>query len=93
MALMTWVTLIFVGNLVVFWALGERGVPLGIPFFLWVGIFNLTAVAQFWSFAADIYRAEQGKRLFPILGIGSSVGAVAGAWIARTACSSSVPFV
>jgi AAA family ATP:ADP antiporter len=82
MALITWVTLVFVANLVVFWALGERGVPLGIPFFLWVGIFNLTAVAQFWSFAADIYPDEQGKRLFPIIGIGSSVGAVAGATLA-----------
>jgi AAA family ATP:ADP antiporter len=82
MALITWVTVIFIVNLVVFWALGERGVPLGVPFFLWVGIFNMTAVAQFWSFAADIYPEEQGKRLFPIVGIGSSVGAVAGAWIA-----------
>jgi ATP:ADP antiporter, AAA family len=82
MALITWVTLIFVVNLAIFWALGERGVPLGVPFFLWVGIFNLTAVAQFWSFAADIYSDEQGKRLFPFIGIGSSVGAVAGAWIA-----------
>jgi AAA family ATP:ADP antiporter len=82
MALITWVTLIFVANLVLFWALGEGGVPLGVPFFLWVGIFNLTAIAQFWSFAADIYPDEQGKRLFPLIGIGSSVGAVAGAWIA-----------
>jgi AAA family ATP:ADP antiporter len=82
MALIAWVTFFFVSNLVVFWALGERGAPLGIPFFLWVGIFNLMTVAQFWSFAADLYSEEQGKRLFPIIGIGSSVGAVAGAWIA-----------
>jgi AAA family ATP:ADP antiporter len=82
MALIGWVTAFFVVNLVVFWALGERGVPLGVPFFLWVGIFNVMSVAQFWSFAADVYEEEQGKRLFPIIGIGSSVGAVAGAWIA-----------
>ena len=82
MQLIAWVTVFFAGNLVVFWWLGERGAPLGIPFFLWVGIFNLTTVAQFWSFAADIYSEEQGKRLFPIIGIGSSIGAVAGAWIA-----------
>jgi AAA family ATP:ADP antiporter len=79
MALIAWVTLFFVVDLVVFWALGERGVPLGVPFFLWVGIFNVTTVAQFWSFAADIYTDEQGKRLFSIIGIGSSVGAVVGA--------------
>jgi AAA family ATP:ADP antiporter len=82
MALITWVTLFFAANLVVFWALGERGASLGVPFFLWVGIFNLTTVAQFWSFAADLYSEEQGKRLFPVIGIGSSVGAVAGAAIA-----------
>jgi AAA family ATP:ADP antiporter len=82
MALIAWVTLFFALDLVVFWALGARGVPLGVPFFLWVGIFNVTTVAQFWSFAADIYSEEQGKRLFAIIGIGSSVGAVAGAWTA-----------
>jgi AAA family ATP:ADP antiporter len=82
MALIAWVTIFFVVDLVVFWALGERGVSLGVPFFLWVGIFNVTTVAQFWSFAADLYTDEQGKRLFPIIGIGSSVGAVVGAWVA-----------
>jgi ATP:ADP antiporter, AAA family len=54
-----------------------------VPFYLWVGIFNMSVVSQFWSFAADVYSPEQGKRLFPILGIGSSVGAVAGAWFAK----------
>ncbi len=82
MALSTWVTIFFAGCLVLFWFLGATGVPIGIPFFWWVGIFNVAAVAQFWSFAADIYTDEVGKRLFPIVGIGASVGAVAGAWIA-----------
>jgi ATP:ADP antiporter, AAA family len=77
------VTLFFAANLVVFFALGTRDVPLGVPFYLWVGIFNMSIVAQFWSFAADLYSLEQGKRLFPILGIGSSVGAVAGSWFAK----------
>jgi ATP:ADP antiporter, AAA family len=76
------VLLFFTLNLVAFWALGTSGVPLGVPFFLWVGIFNVTVVAQFWSFANDIYTPEQGGRLFAILGIGSSIGAVVGARIA-----------
>jgi len=79
------VTLFFVMNLAVFWLLGTRGVPLGVPFYLWVGIFSLTVIAQFWAFAADIYTQEQGKRLFPVIGIGSSLGSVAGAAIAREA--------
>ncbi|HEX7670311.1 MAG TPA: hypothetical protein VF395_12035, partial [Polyangiaceae bacterium] len=75
--------LFFVSNLVVFAALARAEQPIGVAFFLWVGVFNVTAIAQFWSFAADIYRPEQGKRLFAILGIGSSLGAVFGARIAK----------
>jgi ATP:ADP antiporter, AAA family len=82
-----------VANLVVFWVLGEGGVPLGIPFFLWVGIFNVVTTAQFWSFAADTYTDEQGKRLFPIIGIGSSVGAVGGAAIADPLVKAGSPFL
>jgi AAA family ATP:ADP antiporter len=63
---------------------GKAHVPhLGVVFFLWVGIFNMMIVAQFWSFAADLYSQEQGKRLFAILGIGGTVGAVTGSGIAR----------
>jgi len=83
MRLIALVTLFFGMNLLVFFVLGSRDVPLGVPFYLWVGIFNMTVVAQFWSFAADLYAPAQGKRLFPILGIGMSVGAVAGSWFAK----------
>jgi AAA family ATP:ADP antiporter len=82
MALIAWVTAFFCLNLVGFAAVGLEGVPVGVAFFLWVGIFNVTIVAQFWSFAADLYTEDQGKRLFAIIGVGSSVGAVAGASIA-----------
>jgi AAA family ATP:ADP antiporter len=78
------VYLFFVSNLVVFAILARANVVIGVPFFLWVGVFNMTAVSQFWSLAADVYTPEQGKRLFAILGIGSSVGAVAGAHVARS---------
>jgi AAA family ATP:ADP antiporter len=81
--LIAFVTFFFASNLVLFWFLGMRKVPLGVPFYLWVGIFNLTVVAQFWAFAADIYDEEKGKRLFPVLGIGSSIGAVAGAELSK----------
>lgn len=73
----------FFVNLLLFAFLSWREVRLGVVFYLWVGIFNVTVIAQFWSFANDIYTPEQGKRLFAVLGIGSSVGAVAGARIAK----------
>jgi ATP:ADP antiporter, AAA family len=76
------VMLFFLCNLPVFYVLNRLGVPIGIPFYLWLGVFNLMALAQFWAFANDLYTEEQGRRLFPILGIGSSLGALAGSRIA-----------
>ncbi|MGH9252946.1 MAG: NTP/NDP exchange transporter [Vicinamibacterales bacterium] len=78
------VTLFFVANLIGFFIFGQANTApavLGVTFFLWVGIFNLMVMAQFWSFANDLYTTEQGKRLFAIVGFGGSVGAVAGALI------------
>jgi len=79
--LITLVLLFFIGCLVAFYFLALARVPLGIPFYLWVGIFNVMVIAQFWSFANDIYTNEQGKRLFAIVGFGSSAGAVFGSFI------------
>ena len=76
------VTGFFVACLVAFYLLAEAGVRVGIPFFLWVGIFNLMIVAQFWSFANDLYSREQGERLFPIVAFGASLGAVLGSGVA-----------
>jgi AAA family ATP:ADP antiporter len=92
--LITSVTLFFVACLVGFYVWGSRyplygiptpypqlTLPVGVVFFLWVGIFNLMVVAQFWSFANDLYTPEQGKRLFVIVAFGASSGAVAGSWL------------
>lgn len=65
-------------NLVLFWFLGTHGVREGVAFYIWLGIFNIFMVSQFWAFANDIYTEAQGKRLFPFIGVGMSVGAVAG---------------
>jgi len=80
--LMRWTTLFFASNLVVFYALGRAGTREGVYFYIWVGIFNVFSIAQLWSFATDLYTDVQGKRLFPLLGVGASAGAVGGAWIA-----------
>ncbi|MEZ4265860.1 MAG: translocase [Myxococcota bacterium] len=74
--------LFFAANLVAFYFLAVAEVPIGFVFFLWVGIFSVVVLAQFWSFANDVYTQEQGKRLFAIVGIGASAGAVAGSAIA-----------
>jgi AAA family ATP:ADP antiporter len=72
------VMLFFASNLLIFALLGVAGVRIGIPFYLWIGVFSMAAVAQFWAFANDLYSTERGKRLFPVIGVGASLGAVIG---------------
>jgi len=74
------VTLFFILCLVAFFFLNQSGVPIGVAFFIWVGIFNLMVIAQIWAFANDVYTVEQGKRLFAIVGVGASLGAIAGSF-------------
>lgn len=73
------VTLFFASHLLVFYLLGAAGVHVGIAFFLWTGVFAVVMPAQFWAFANDVYDSDRGKRLFPIVGVGSALGAWAGA--------------
>ena len=80
--LLNTVTAFFIACLVAFYGLTQAEVPIAIVFFLWVGIFNLMIVAQFWSFANDLYTKEQGERLFAIVAVGASLGAVLGARLA-----------
>jgi AAA family ATP:ADP antiporter len=81
-------TFFFVANLVGFWALQPgfvvTGVPyLGLVFYLWFGVFNLLAIVQFWSFAADVYNDEGGRRLFPAIAVGATAGSATGAWLTQ----------
>ena len=55
---------------------------LGFVFFVWLGIFSVSTVAQFWSLANDVYSREDGERLFPLVGIGATAGAPVGAFAA-----------
>jgi ATP:ADP antiporter, AAA family len=79
--LLTIVQLIFVGCLVAFAVLAQMEAPIGLAFYLWLGIFNMMVVSNFWAFANDLYSPEQGKRLFPMIGLGGSIGAIVGAQI------------
>ena len=84
MRLITWVTAFFIGCLGAFYLLARAHMPhLGLVFFIWVGIFNVSIIAQFWSYANDVYTPEAGKRLFAIVAFGSTMGAIAGATITK----------
>ena len=79
-------SLFFAANLVLFFTVGQAGARIGVLFYIWLGIFNVFVISQFWAFANDIYTEGQGRRLFPFIGVGSSLGA----WIGAEA---SVPLV
>lgn len=56
---------------------------LGSAFFVWVSVFNLFVVAVFWSFMADLLDAEQAHRLFPVIALGGTLGAIAGPMLTK----------
>jgi len=71
----------FVANLALFWlllTLDIEKVIVARVFFVWVSVFNIFAVAVFWSFMADLFTSEQGKRLFGFIGAGGTAGALLG---------------
>ena len=78
--LITAVTLLFMACLVAFYFLSRAGVPVGVPFFIWVGIFSVMIIAQFWAFTNDVYTPEEGKRLLALVTFGASAGAAIGPW-------------
>ncbi len=79
MRLLGGLTLFFAANLVLFWFFGVQGMREGVVFYIWLGIFNVFMVSQFWAYANDLYTEGQGRRLFPLIGVGMSLGALVGA--------------
>jgi len=82
MKLINVVTVFFALCPPLFYVLAQAHVPLAMIYFVWIGVFSLMIVAQFWSFANDVYSKEEGERLLVIVGLGASLGAVAGARVA-----------
>jgi AAA family ATP:ADP antiporter len=77
------VVLFFVVCIQFFYFSGLAGASfVGFAFYVWVGIFSLTMIAQFWSFANDSYAKAEGDRLFPLIAIGATAGAPLGAALA-----------
>lgn len=68
-----------------FCALGAAGVPVGLAFYLWLGVVNVFLVGQFWSYASDLCTEDQGRRLFAAIAVGGSAGAILGPRVALAA--------
>ena len=71
----------FVVNLALFWLFLTLQIDTALVarmFYVWVAVFSLFSVAVFWSFMADLFTADQGKRLFGFIGAGGTAGALLG---------------
>jgi ATP:ADP antiporter, AAA family len=76
----------FIANLVAFFVLFRLADPaqsiwIGRAFYIWTSVFNLFVVSVFWSFMTDIYRPAQSRRLFGMVAVGGTVGAILGSSI------------
>ena len=74
----------FIVTLLVFYAMFDSGVPgRGMAFFLWITVFNLFAVAVFWSFMADVYDNAEARRYYGYIGAAGTIGAICGPMLTR----------
>ena len=81
-----WAYRFFILNLIAFFLVlqiadPKQSVWVGRVFFVWLSVFNLFVVSVFWSFMADLYRPGQGKRLFGVVAVGGTLGAMLGSTI------------
>ncbi len=58
-------------------------VAVGRTFYVWLTVINLFTTSVFWAFMVDIFDVHQGKRLFAFVGIGGTLGALVGGWLAN----------
>jgi AAA family ATP:ADP antiporter len=77
----------FALSLAGFWALlvfapGAVGARSGQVFYVWFSVFNLFVTMVFWALLADRFSSAQGKRLFALIAVGGTLGAIFGPWLA-----------
>lgn len=94
--LITRSTLFCMATILTFWALQpnfflENLPGTGFAFYLWVGMFGVFIVAQFWAFAADLFDDGTGRRLIPLVALGATGGAVIGSWMTELLVASWIP--
>ena len=83
----------FATSLMVFWALltfapQAIGDVSGRVFYVWFSVFNLFSTMVFWALMADRFSLEESKRLFPVVAVGGTLGAIFGPWLAYSVVES-----
>ncbi|GHB99749.1 NTP/NDP exchange transporter [Thermomonas carbonis] len=75
----------FIATLLLFYAMFDSGIAgRGLAFILWITVFNLFAVAVFWSFMADIYDNAEARAYYGYIGAAGTIGAFLGPVLTRT---------
>ena len=74
----------FIATLLLFYLAFDSGMPgRGMAFFLWIAVFNLFAVAVFWSFMADVFDTAEARAYYGYIGAAGTLGAFFGPLITR----------
>jgi AAA family ATP:ADP antiporter len=68
--------------LLIVMAPGAIGDVSGRVFYVWYSVFNLFATMVFWALMADRFTLEQSKRLFGVIAVGGTLGAILGPYLA-----------
>ncbi len=81
-----WTYRFFILNLILFYlffyvAEPSHAIWIGRVFFIWTSVFNLFVVSVFWSLLTDVFQPGQAKRLFAVVAVGGTLGAMLGAAI------------
>ena len=76
--LVRWVTGVFIATLGALFVAKRSGADIGFVYYVWAGIFGVTIVAQFWAHAADCFDVATGRRLFPAIMMGATLGGIVG---------------
>ena len=71
------------GGTLLFWAAGFRGPWALRVLYVWTGLVATLTPMAFWLLLGEIYTIAQARRLYGAIGLGSQLGAMAGAAVAR----------
>lgn len=75
----------FIATLLVFYAMFDSGIAgRGLAFILWITVFNLFAVAIFWSFMADVFTNTEARKFYGYIGAAGTMGAFLGPVLTKT---------
>jgi AAA family ATP:ADP antiporter len=84
---------VFVSNLIIFYVMmrfvspGENSptdIWTGRAFYVWTSVLAFFGTSIFWCFMADVFRSDQAKRLFGFIGVGGTLGSIAGSTVTAT---------